>query len=340
MKAPALVLFAVLGAAAPLASMASHFVLFDEMVRLPAMCYPLEAGWTAMGWLKWPVPAKTNPFIQSVILMNPSQRRIVQETSTFNKGAFILEQSGGIYSDANAMAAQIAREINSSIVVPGLANFTPKYGRFSDDIPEKTRKAVQFIFAANRTSQIKKAFKVECHFDCVYNGARCEALYEFVCAFSAVKTRPTTPTIATVTEFDRLLTVAPPGGIAKTKRIGGRMLGSAFVNRMWKYYAERMMAAILRGQMIGMNEGQALMREAQAENERVMAEIRRKRSEVIREVETVDNPLSPGEKIERPAFFNHSWINSSQDAMLLSDSNLEPHEVEKLVGKGAWTPVD
>ena len=82
------------------------------------------------------------------------------------------------------------------------------------------------------------------------------------------------------------------------------------------------------------------MRQAQAENERVMANVRRQQSEMIREVKTVDNPLTPGEQIERPIHFDHSWINSTQDAMMLSDTNLDPHEVRKLVGRGAWTPVD
>ena len=340
MKIQALLLAAAISAAFPRMVVANHFILFDNMLGVPALCYPLNAGWTGMGWIKWTVPAKTNPYLQSTILFSPSERRIVQEAGTINKGTFILEQTNGIYSDANAMAAYIAQQINSSIVVKGLANFRPRGGRFSDNIPAKTRKAVDFLFAANRTSQIKKAFKVECFFDCDYNGARCEALYEFVCAFSAVRVRPTLPTLASVMEFDLFLTVAPPGGIAETKRVGGRMLAGAFVNRTWKRTSERMMAAILRGQMIGMNEGQELMRQAQAENERVMANVRRQQSEMIREVKTVDNPLMPGEKIERPIHFDHSWINSSQDTMIMSDSSLEPYEVKKLMGRGDWTPVD
>ena len=81
-------------------------------------------------------------------------------------------------------------------------------------------------------------------------------------------------------------------------------------------------------------------REAQAENERVMTEVRRKWHEMIKEVKTVDNPLAPGEKIERPMYFDHSLINSAQNTMVLSDSSLDPHEVEKLVGQGFWTAVD
>ena len=339
MRNCAIILAAAL-AAAQTAAAKSHFVVFDHLLRVPALCYPLDSGWTGMGWIRWEVPAKTNPYLQSVILVNPSRRQIVQTAGQLNRGSFVLEQSGGIYSDANAMAAQMAREINSGIVVPGLKSFVPKYGRFSDAIPAKTRKAVDFLFAANRTSPVKKAFKVECFFDCEYNGEKCEALYEYVCAFSAVQVRPTLPTIASVIEFDRFLTVAPPGGIAAAKKAGGRQLAGAYVNRNWKFAAERTMQAIVKGKLIGMNEGMALMREAQAENERVMTEVRRKWHEMIKEVKTVDNPLAPGEKIERPMYFDHSLINSAQNTMVLSDSSLDPHEVEKLVGQGFWTAVD
>ena len=197
-----------------------------------------------------------------------------------------------------------------------------------------------FRFASDRATTFKKAFKVECFFDCDYNGVRCEALYEFVCAFSAVQVRPNVPVMATVEEFDRFLTVAPPGKLAETKRIGGRLLAGAYVNRMWRYAADRMMLAILRGQMIGINEGMDLMRQSQAENQRIMDDVRRKWSEMIREVKTVDNPLSPGDKIERPLYFDHSLINSRQDTMILSDRNIEPHEAEKLFGQGFWTSVD
>lgn len=340
MKTQAILLGAALAATTPAMAAASHFVIFDHLLGVPALCYPLPSGWTGMGWVKWEIPARSNPYLQSTILINPSERRIVQEAGLLGRGTFILEQTGGIYSDANAMAAQIAREINSGIVVPGLSNFRAKGGRFSDDIPAKTQQAVNYRLASIRSTTFKKAFKVECFFDCEYNGARCEALYEFVCAFSAVKVRPTLPTMASVMDFDRFLTVAPPGELAATKRAGGRLLAGAYVNKIWKVAADRMMLAILRGQMIGINEGMDLMRQSQAENQRIMDDVRRKWSEMIREVKTVDNPLSPGDKIERPLYFDHSLINSRQDTMILSDRNIEPHEAEKLIGQGFWTAVD
>ena len=340
MKNQTLILAAALAAAVPTMAAHRHFIVFDNMLRVPALCYPLPSGWTGMGLIKWEIPAKSNPYLETVVLANPGEHRIVQRSSFFNKGTFILEQSGNIYSDANAMTAYLAQQINSSIEVPGLANFRPKYGRFSDDIPPKTRQAINTMFNINRTAQFKKMFKVECFFDCEYNGARCEALYEFVCAFTAVQVKQRLPTMATVMEYDRFLTIAPPGELAAAKMAGGRLMAGVFVNRLWKFSAERLMQAIALGKMIGMKEGMDLMRQARAENERIMEEIRSKWSEVIREVKTVDNPLSPGDKIERPMYFDHSLINSRQDTMILSDRTIEPYEAEKLIGQGFWTAVD
>ena len=340
MKTRTLLLCAALAATIQATAAHSYFVIFDNFLRVPAYCYPLPAGWTGMGWIKWEIPFKLNPNIECSVLINPSERRIVQMVSSINKGSFVLEQTGNIYSDANAMAAHLARQINSSIVVPGLANFRPKYGRFSDDIPPRLRQVIDAAFSISRTAQFKKAFKVECFFDCEYNGAKCEALYEYVCAFTATQIRPNLPTIATAAEHNTLFTIAPPGELAATKKIGGRLFAGRFVNRFWKTAEDRMIAAMIKGKTIGMNEGMDLMRQSQAENQRIMDELRKKWSEVIREVKTVDNPLSPGDKIERPIYFDHSLINSRQDALIMSDRNLDPHEVEKLVGQGFWTAVD
>ena len=340
MKTKILLLGAALAAVIPATAAQNYFVVFDNLLRVPAYCYPLPSGWTGIGCVKWEIPAKLNPCFQTTILMNPQERRIVQQTDLINKGSFMLEQSGGIYSDANAMAVRLAQDINSGIVVPGLANFRAKGGRFTDDIPAKTRQLIQFGFNNNRTAQFKKMFKVECFFDCEYNGARCEAFYEFVCAFSATQIRPNLPTVASVMEYNHFLTVAPPGELAAMKKAGGRLFAGVFVNRLWKSAADRMMQAIVLGKMIGTNEGMALMRQARAENEQTMQRIRDKWSEVIREVKTVDNPLSPGDKIERPLYFDHSLINSRQDTMILSDRTIEPYEAEKLIGQGFWTAVD
>jgi len=340
MKIHTLLLGAALAATIPATAAHSHFIVFDNLLRVPAYCYPLPSGWTGIGLIKWEIPAKSNPYLETVVLANPGGHRIVQQSSQFNRGTFILEQSGNIYSDANAMTAYLAQQINASIVVPGLANFRPKYGRFTDDIQPTTRQLINTTFKLNRTASFKKAFKVECYFDCEYNGMQCEALWEFVCAFTAVQVRPTLPTMATVIEYDRFFTIAPPGELDAAKKAGGRLLAGVFVNKLWEFSAKRIMQAIVLGKTIGMREGMDLMRQARAENERVMEDVRRRWSEVIREVKTVDNPLSPGDKIERPLYFDHSLINSRQDTMILSDRTIEPYEAEKLIGQGFWTVVD
>ncbi|MCR5414603.1 MAG: hypothetical protein K6F50_07750 [Kiritimatiellae bacterium] len=340
MKITNLLIGAALAATIPATAANNYFVVYDNFLRAPAYCYKLPSGWTGVGWIQWEIPYKLNPVVESIILMNPAEHRIVQKTTSINQGSFALQQVGNIYSDANAMAAYQAQQINSTIVVPGLANFRPKYGRFSDDVPPETLKVINLAFSFDRTAQFKKAFKVECFFDCEYNGAKCEALYEFVCAFTATQVRPNLPTIASVVEHNRFFTIAPPGEIAATKKIGGRLFAGVFVNRLWKCAEDRMIAAMIEGKMIGMNEGMDLMRQSQAENQRIMDDVRRRWSEVIREVKTVDNPLSPGDKIERPIYFDHSLINSRQDALIMSDRTIEPHEAEKLIGQGFWTAVD
>ncbi len=340
MKLSSLLFGAALTATVTASAATKYLVVYDNFLRSPAYCIPLPTGWSGMGWINWEIPAKLNPNIESTILMNPSEHRIVQMTSTVNKGSFMLEQSGNIYSDPNAMAAYLAQQINSCIVVPGLANFCPRQGRFTDEIPPQLQQVIATAFSFNRTAQYKRAFKVECLFDCEYNGVQCEALYEFVCAFSATQVRPNLPTVASVVEHYPCLTIAPRGQIAETKKVGGRLLAGGFVNRSWKMAESRMLAAIIKGKMIGMEEGMELMRQSQRENERIMDDIRKRWSTVIREVKTVENPLSPGDMIERPMYFDHSLINSRQDSMILSDRTLDPHEVEKLVGQGFWTVVD
>ena len=109
MKIKTILLGAALAATIPMKAAQSYFVIFDSLLRVPALCYPLPPGWTGMGWVKWNVPARSNPYLQSTILMNPSERRIVQEAGFIGRGAFLLSQSGGIYSNPDAMAQHLAR---------------------------------------------------------------------------------------------------------------------------------------------------------------------------------------------------------------------------------------
>lgn len=51
MKAKTFLLGTVLAAAIPTIAAQSHFVIFDNLLRVPALCYPLPAGWTGMGYV-------------------------------------------------------------------------------------------------------------------------------------------------------------------------------------------------------------------------------------------------------------------------------------------------
>ena len=326
--------------AAP-ADTARRFVVCDPLLRAPAACYRLEPGWDAMGWIAWNAAARKNQYVSSVVLFNAAQHKIVQETSPISEEQQLLDTAGAEWRDANLMAQTIAARINPGIVVPGLENFVAKGGRFSDDVPAKRRAEIEKVASMMRAPGLThKVFKVECFFDCVYGGVPCDAKYEFVALYYVSHPMPKLPAIGWSIDYDTRLVVAPRGKLAEAASEGGKMIAGAFVNQTWKAAQERMMLAIATGKMIGANEGYELMKQSQAETQRTMDEIRRKRSEQIREVKTVDNPFSPGEKFERPAFFDHSWMNSSQDALLLSDKHLEPNTIRGLIEMGDWRPVD
>ena len=317
------------------------YVLCDPLLRAPSTIYRLEPGWDAMGWIKWNAAARKNQYLASIIFFNPGEHKIVQEQAPFCEEQQLLNRSGAEWRDPNVMAQKLANTINSGLVVPGLANFVARGGQFTDDVPAKTRQR------AERNAGIMKApglshrvFKVECFFSCTYDGVPCEAKYEFVSLYFISQPMPKLPAIGWSQNYDVRLIVAPPGKLAETALVGGQMIAGAFVNQAWKVASERMMLAIATGKMIGANEGYELMKQSQHEFQRTQEKINRERSEMIREVKTVDNPFSPGEKFERPAFFDHSWLNASQDALLLSDRNLEPNTRRGLIEMGDWRPVD
>jgi hypothetical protein len=328
-------------ASAPAADTARRFVLCDPLLRTPATCYRLEPGWDAMGWIKWNAAARKNQFSSSIILFNPAEHKIVQETGPFGEEQQLLNRYGAEWRDPNVMAQKVASSINSGIIVPGLANFVARGGQFTDNVPPKTRQRAELNASTMRTPGVShKVFKVECFFGCTYGGVPCEAKYEFVSLYYLSQPTPRIPAIGWSYNYDVRLTVAPPGKLAEAARAGGRMIAGAFVSQAWKVAADRMMLAIATGKMIGANEGYELMKQAQREFQRTQDDIRRQRSEMIRDVKTVDNPFVPGEKFERPAFFDYSWLNASQDTLLLSDRNLEPNTIRGLIEMGEWRPVD
>ena len=317
------------------------YVLCDPLLRSPAAIYRLEPGWEAMGWIKWDAAARKNQYSSSIIFCNPTEHKVVQELAPFSEEQQLLNRSGAEWRDPNVMAQKLASSINSGLIVPGLANFVARGGRFTDNVPPKTRQLAEIGASTMKAPGLShRVFKVECFFDCTYGGAPCEAKYEFVSLYYITQPMPKLPAIGWSYDYDVRLTVAPPGKLAEAARAGGRMIAGAFVNQAWKVARERMMLAIATGKMIGANEGWEIMKQSQQEFQRTQEKINIQRSEMIREVKTVDNPFVPGEKFERPAFFDHSWLNASQDTLLLSDRNLEPNTIRGLIEMGDWRPVD
>ena len=317
------------------------YVLCDPLLRAPATIYRLEPGWDAMGCIRWNAAARKNQYTASIIFCNPAEHMVVQEQAPFSEEQQLLNMAGAEWQDPNLMAQKLANTINSGIVVPGLANFVARGGRFTDDVPPKTRQRAEIGASTMKAPGVShRVFKVECFFECTYGGVPCEAKYEFVSLYYITQPMPKLPAIGWSYDYDVRLTVAPPGKLAEAARAGGRMIAGAFVNHAWQVACDRMMLAIATGKMIGANEGYALMKQSQQEFQRTQEKINIARSEMIREVKTVDNPFSPGEKFERPAFFDHSWLNASQDALLLSDRNLEPNTMRGLIEMGDWRPVD
>lgn len=321
----------------------NHFVLCDQLLGQPAVCYPLEPGWEGMGAIVWNGANRNNAFQMYTILFNPAAHQLAQVVmSPVNQQMLFTPDVLAPLQNPDLMAQRVAQEINAGIVVPGLANFVAKGGRFSNDVPEKERRLLAPTL--NRMAQIgmqARLFAFDAAFDCVYNGAPCEAWYHCFFLVHFTQVRPNVPAVGAILRSDIQLALGPGGGgLAAARTAGGRMFGSAFMNATWKYAADRMAQAIATGRQIGREEGMALMREAQQNTAATMDRVRKGWSEVIREVKTVDNPLAPGQKIERPIHFDHSWINSAGDKLLLSDRNLEPNTMRGLIEQGHWTPVD
>ena len=185
------------------------------------------------------------------------------------------------------------------------------------------------------------AFGFEGTFTCTYGGVTCEAKYvtSYAVSISAVP-NPRIPKICSWTRAGVVLAIAPPGRMSEALRVGGRMFASAFVNYAWIQRRDRTFNALVQGTIQGRNAGFDLWRQSQAETSAMLDRVRKMRSQQIREVTEVDNPFEPGMKVERPAFFKNSWINSRQDLMLLSDTSLEPNTIRGLMEQGEWLPAN
>ena len=319
---------------------AKRFVLCDPLLKAPAACYALEPGWTGMGGMNYP-STNGNFFVRSTILFNPEKRMVVQDTSPVSNAPWALKEIPQIYQDADAMARHAAEKINSAIVVPGLEGFVAKGGRFSDYIPEKTRKLIQTVFATDRMSQIKRAFKVECFFDCTYLGVPCEARCEFTTALRVFKLSSSKAYLIGAThDFDTKLLVAPKGQLPLAASTGGRMFARAFENLMWKAANERIVTVLATGKTMTREACQTIMEEELSKTGAATL----KRDDYVRKYcippdETVENPFAPGEKVTRPALFDYSWLDSSPDLMILSSRDADPKVMRDLIKRSEWHPA-
>ena len=316
------------------------FVMWDPALGLPAICYRLDADWTGKGMIVWNMRGD-NKFLASTILSSPKRHLLVQTVGPMAMSSEVLTpQRLAEFQNPNVMAQNLAAEINRGIVEPGLSEFTAVGGRFTQNVPPIT-KMLAASYKRGTTFSTVNAFGFEGTFQCTYGGVRCEAKYvtSFAVSISAVP-NPRVPKLCSFVRVSPILVIAPPGKMGEALRDGGRMFASAFVNRAWADRRDSTFRALVGGTIQGRNEGWDIWRQTQADTSAMLDRVRKWRSEGIRDVVTVDNPFEPGQKVERSAFFKNSWINSRQDAMILSDSSLEPNTIRGLMEQGEWLPAN
>ena len=316
------------------------FVLWDPGLSLPAVCYRLDPGWQGKGMIVWNMRGD-NKFLTSTILSSPDRHLLVQAVGPMIMSSEVLTpQRLAEFQNPEIMAKNLAVEINKGIVEPGLSDFVATGGRFTQDVPQITRQLAASYNTGSGMANIS-AFGFEGTFTCMYGGVKCEAKYaaSFAVSISAVP-NPKIPKICNYVRVSPTLVIAPPGKMSEALRDGGRMYASAFVNKRWVERRDGTFNALVQGTIQGRNAGWELWRQSQAETSATLDRVRKSRSEQIRDVKTVDNPFEPGTKVERPAFFEKSWINSRQDMMLLSDTSLEPNTIRGLMEQGEWLPAN
>ena len=316
------------------------FVLWDQALQLPAICYRLDADWTGKGMIVWNMRSD-NKYMASTILSSPKKHLLVQTIGPMAMFSEVLTpQRLAEFQNPNVMAQGFAAEINKGIVEPGLSDFVAVGGRFTQEMPQVTRLLANALKQGSTISTVN-AFGFEGTFTCMYGGVRCEAKYvtSFAVSISAVP-NPRLPKLCNYVRVSPLLVIAPPGKIGTALHEGGRMFASSFVNRAWADKRDSTLRALVGGTIQGRNAGWELWRKSQADTSALLDRVREWRSKGIRDVVEVNNPFEPGKKVERTAFFNKSWINSRQDMMLLSDSSLEPNIIRGLMEQGEWLPAE
>ena len=316
------------------------FVLWDPGLGLPAACYPLDPGWEGKGAIVWNMRGD-NKFLTTTILSSPERHLLVQAVGPMIMSSEVLTpQRLAEFQNPDIMAKNLAADLNKGIVEPGLSDFVATGGRFTQDVPQITRQMAASYNTGSGMANIS-AFGFEGTFTCMYGGVKCEAKYSasFAVSISAVP-NPKVPKICSYVRVSPTLVIAPPGKMSEALRDGGRMYASAFVNKRWVERRDGTFNALVQGTIKGRNAGLELWRQSQAETSATLDRVRNGRSEQIRDVKTVDNPFEPGTKVERPAFFEKSWINSRQDMMLLSDKSLEPNIIRGLMEQGEWLPAN
>ena len=331
------VISALVLTSATFAQAKSTFVVYDRFLNLPALCYRLDDGWQGMGWVNWNIRGDTK-FEMSTILMSPSQHMLFQDSGpSYTESVIFYPPILALYQNPMAMAQDVARRINAGIVVPGLSGFVATGARWTQDVPAFTRMLAGVLQSANSRVSV---LGFEGSFECLYAGVRCDAVYTMSLAVGMMpQVRPTMPSFGTVVKVNPKLVIAPKGRIPDALRACGRQMATGFYNNLWCVQRDRTFTALVKGTIQGRNEGYAGWLKTQEETSATLDRIRKARSEQIREVKTVDNPLSPGNKIERPAFFENAWINTAQEKMLLSDQSLEPNIIRPLMEQGEWVAI-
>ncbi len=316
------------------------FVLWDPGLQLPAVCYPLDAGWQGKGRIVWNMRGD-NKFLTTTLLSSPEKHMLVQTTGPMLQVSEVLTpQRLAEFQNPNVLAQGLANEFNAHIVEQGLSGFVATGGRFTQDVPQFTRMLAASYNTGSGLATIS-AFGFEGTYTCMYGGVQCEAKYvtTYAVSISAVP-NPRIPKFCNWTRTGSMMIIAPPGRMAEALHDGGRMFASSFVNYAWVQRRDGTLNALVQGTLQGREEGWRLWRQSQAETSATLDRVRKMRSQEIREVKEVDNPFEPGQKVERPAFFKKSWINSRQDMMLLSDTSLEPNTIRGLMEQGEWLPAN